>query len=64
MTALYIQRLNFITNKGIHHNLMGISSLNDFSIEENIHFGIDNCLVGISVATTRENKINSIKFWY
>lgn len=44
--------------------MIGISHIDPFAESQTIHFGKDNCLVGLSIANTAEHKINSIKFWY
>ena len=64
MNALHIERLTFTSSKAKKLGIMGISHLDPFAKTQNVHFGHDNCLVGISIANTENHKVNSIKFWY
>ena len=63
MTNDYIQRLLLRTIKG-DSTWIGLHTRDPDSVDEQIAFGADNCLVGISTGLTLDGKVHEIKFWY
>lgn len=57
MNEKYIQGLTFRSHQATGDHKFSVKNRGNNSISELYHFGKDNCLVGISVGTTADQKV-------